>query len=166
MLPILELGSADIDRGIADMTEQNVGIPDDEFAPGITHRRRSIAATSRLMKQDPSMLPNDFFDELERCRCRGNLVFQSVAGLRQSRRKTSRTTTFRLYCADTLVLSFHHGGPQHARASMIATSARRLMFEMRRGDNNTLEGTNDFEEQGFLDRYIDRRQPGCWRGRR
>ena len=76
MLPRLELRGADIDRRPADMTEQNVGIPDDEFVPGITHRRGSIAATSRLMKQDRAVLPDNFVDEPERCRRSGNLVFQ------------------------------------------------------------------------------------------
>src|SRR5262245_24463405 len=78
MLPRLELYGADIDRRPTDMTEQNVGVPDDEFVPGITHRRRSITATSRLMKQHRAVLPDNFVDELERCRCRGNLVFQEL----------------------------------------------------------------------------------------
>ena len=76
MLPDFELGTADIDRGAADMTEQNGGSSDDEFAPGITHRRRSIAATSRLMKQDRAVLPDNFVNEPKRCQRSGNLVFQ------------------------------------------------------------------------------------------
>jgi hypothetical protein len=46
MLPDLELGSADIDRGAADMTEQYVSVPNDEFVLRLAHRRRSIAAAS------------------------------------------------------------------------------------------------------------------------
>jgi hypothetical protein len=76
MLPRLKLYGADIDRRPTDMTEQYVGVPDDEFVPGITHRRRSIAATSRLMKQDRAVLPDNFVDEPKRRRRRGNLVFQ------------------------------------------------------------------------------------------
>lgn len=76
MLPRLELRGADIDRCPTDMSEQNVGVPDDEFVPGITHRRGSIAATSRLMKQDRAVLPDDFIEQLERCGRCGNLVLQ------------------------------------------------------------------------------------------
>ena len=76
MLPGLKLGGADIDWSATDMTEQNVGIPDDEFVSGVTHRRRPIAATARLMKQNRAVLLDDFLDEPERCRGRRNLVFQ------------------------------------------------------------------------------------------
>ena len=88
MFPGFELGGADIDRGAADTTEQDVGISDDEFAHGVTHRRRSIAAPSRLMKQDRAVLPDDFFDEPERCRCRRNLVFQAC--LREAQKSYRR----------------------------------------------------------------------------
>ena len=70
MFPDLELRGADINRGAADMTEQYVGVADDESVLRITHRRRPIAAPSRLMKQDRAVLCDDFFDEPKRRRCR------------------------------------------------------------------------------------------------
>ena len=59
MLPGLELGRADIDWSATDMTKQDISVPDDELIPGVTHRRRSIAAASRLMKQDRAVLCDD-----------------------------------------------------------------------------------------------------------
>jgi hypothetical protein len=62
MFPDFELGGADIDRGPADMTEQHIRIPDDKFVLGVTHRRGSIAATSRLMEQNRAVLCDDLFE--------------------------------------------------------------------------------------------------------
>src|SRR5262245_7269191 len=76
MLPRLELGGTDVNGSPPDMTKQDVGVPDDEFIPGVAHWRRPIAAAARLMKQDRAVLMDDFFDEPERRRCRRNLVFQ------------------------------------------------------------------------------------------
>src|ERR1019366_827827 len=94
MLPDLELGAADIDRGAADMTEQYVGVPDDEFVLRITHRRRSIAATTRLMKQDRAVLCDDLFDELESCRCCRDFFFQQC--LREEREMTDADESVRV----------------------------------------------------------------------
>ena len=86
MFPDFELGGADIDRGPADMTEQHIRIPDDKFVLGVTHRRGSIAATSRLMEQNRAVLCDDLFDELESCRRCRNFFFQEC--LREERKMT------------------------------------------------------------------------------
>jgi hypothetical protein len=56
VLPIRELGSADIDRAAFDRSEENVLLAGSEFIERIAHRRAAIAASAGLMKQQRTML--------------------------------------------------------------------------------------------------------------
>src|SRR5690349_11193362 len=81
MLPSLELGRADVGRSTADVAEQDIHVPDREFALAIAHRRRSIAATSELVKQDRAVLGGDPFDEAEGCRRRRDFLLQGLSSI-------------------------------------------------------------------------------------
>lgn len=94
MLPGFELGDADVDRSATDVTQQYVGVPDDELIPGVTHRRRPIAAASRLMKQDRAVFRDDLFDEPESCRCCRDFFFQEC--LREVQKMTDADDSVRV----------------------------------------------------------------------
>ena len=71
VLPVFELRGAYVERRSTNLAEQDVAIADDEIVLRITHRRRSIATSAGLVKQQRTMLRAQAFDQFDRLRgCR------------------------------------------------------------------------------------------------
>ena len=64
VLPVFELAAAHIEGFAIDFAELDVGVPDEELAPWITHGGATVAAASGLMKHKQSMFFAEDTDEV------------------------------------------------------------------------------------------------------
>ena len=84
VLPVLELGGADVKRLPADLAEVNVLLADQELAALKTHRGAAIAAAARLVEEEGAMSRRELANELERAR-RGAHPGGRLHGFRRTR---------------------------------------------------------------------------------
>lgn len=69
VLPGFELPASDVELAPFDLSEEDVALTDPKLSDLVTHRRASIAATSRLVEDQRSMLLDKFTHEVAGLLC-------------------------------------------------------------------------------------------------
>ena len=75
VLPIFELGDADIEGAIGYLAQIDIAVADLEFMDGITHGRATVAATARLMKEQGPVRRLEPVDQADRVLGHGDTFY-------------------------------------------------------------------------------------------